>query len=116
MPLRVEEELRHACVAQPENLSSKECGILKRLKEEFWGFEVCGANVRDVYEWNDLKLEVDKILYEFGTNHEIECETSDLEGVKKVLEEFLKENGIQYSFTYGPQSLQFFYPRSFHSW
>ncbi|KAH7546294.1 hypothetical protein FEM48_Zijuj01G0185100 [Ziziphus jujuba var. spinosa] len=108
---RVDEEVEEnfepavgrACVAQPEKLSSVECGILKMLKEKFGVLNFVGlggfVNVRDVYKWEGLKLEVDKTLYEFGTNHEIECETSDPEGVKKVLEEFLKENRIQYSYS-----------------
>lgn len=31
--------------------------------------------MRDVIKWNGLTLEVDKTLYDFGTNFEIECET-----------------------------------------
>lgn len=92
-----------ACVAEPEKLLSVECRILKRVKEEFGvlGFVGLGGfeNVRDVYDWKGLKLEVDETHYVFGTCYEIECESSDPEGVKKLLEDFLKENGIDYSYS-----------------
>ncbi|XP_024928593.3 triphosphate tunnel metalloenzyme 3-like [Ziziphus jujuba] len=103
--------LGRACVAEPEKLLSVECGILRRLKEEFGVLKFVGlggyANVRNVYEWKGLKLEVDEIRYEFGTCYEIECETTDPEGVKKVLEEFLKENGIEYSYSVATKSTVF---------
>ncbi|KAH7546295.1 hypothetical protein FEM48_Zijuj01G0185200 [Ziziphus jujuba var. spinosa] len=102
-----EEELEpavgRACVAEPEKLLAAECRILKRVKDEFGvsGFVGLGGfgNVRDVYEWKGLKLEVDETRYGFGTCYEIECESAEPEGVKKVLEEFLKENGIEYSYS-----------------
>lgn len=102
-----EEELEptvgRACVAEPEKLLSAECRILKRVKDEFGviGFVGLGGfgNVRGVYEWKGLKLEVDETRYGFGTCYEIECESADPEKVKKVLEEFLKENGIEYSYS-----------------
>ena len=31
-------------------------------------------NVRDVYQWNGLSLEVDETKYDWGTVYEIECE------------------------------------------
>lgn len=100
-----EEELEEAvgreCVAQVGKLGLVESRVLKRVKEEFGVSEFVGLggfeNVRGVFEWKGLKLEVDETKYGFGTCYEIECESSDPEGVKKVLEEFLKENGIEYS-------------------
>ncbi|XP_061350822.1 triphosphate tunnel metalloenzyme 3 isoform X4 [Gastrolobium bilobum] len=56
-------------------------------------------NVRSVYEWKGLKLEVDETKFDFGTLYEIECESTDPEGAKQILEEFLKENGIDYSYS-----------------
>ncbi|KAK8991235.1 hypothetical protein V6N11_062254 [Hibiscus sabdariffa] len=100
-----EEELdprsARACVEDPTRLAKIESRILKRVKEEFGvggdvGFVCLGGfeNKRDVFDWNNLKLEVDETKYEFGTCYEIECESADPDGVKKLLEEFLKENGI----------------------
>ena len=40
-----------------------------------------------LYEWKGLKLEVDEIDFEFGTLYEIECESSDPEEAKKLIEE-----------------------------
>ncbi|KAL6226232.1 hypothetical protein ACLB2K_000195 [Fragaria x ananassa] len=38
------------------------------------------GNVRDVYDWAGLKLEVDETKYEFWTCYEIKCESEDPEG------------------------------------
>ncbi|KAI4335639.1 hypothetical protein L6164_014271 [Bauhinia variegata] len=94
------------CVAEPGKLGSVESRVLGRVKEEFGvvgekayvglgGFR----NLRNVYEWKDLKLEVDETDFGFGTLYEIECESADPEGAKHLLEDFLKENGIEYSYS-----------------
>ena len=44
-----------------------------------------------------MKLEVDETNFDFVTLYEIECESSDHERAKCLLEEFLKENEINYS-------------------
>ncbi|KAL5547722.1 hypothetical protein UlMin_002953 [Ulmus minor] len=99
----LEAELGRSCVEEPQKLFDLESRVLKRVREEFGvsGFVGLGGfeNVRDVYGWKGLKLEVDETKYKFGTCFEIECESVDPEGVKKVLEEFLKENGIEYSYS-----------------
>lgn len=94
------------CVADPSKLSSIESRILKRCKDEFgvlgeMGFVCLGGfeNVREVYEWRGLKLEVDETKYSFGVSYEVECETPDPEEAKRHLEEFLKENGIDYKYS-----------------
>ena len=58
------------------------------------GFE----NVRKVISWQGETLEVDETKYDWGTVHEIECETTDPEGVRTKLGEWLKANGIDYKF------------------
>ncbi|XP_062078211.1 triphosphate tunnel metalloenzyme 3 [Humulus lupulus] len=97
----LDEPLGRACVAEVGKLGCVESRVLKRVREEFGVLEFVGLggfeNVRVVYEWKGLKLEVDETKYGFGTCYEIECESADPEAVKKVLEEFLKENGIEYS-------------------
>ncbi|KAM5548054.1 triphosphate tunnel metalloenzyme 3 [Rosa sericea] len=93
-----------ACAAEPEKMmAAEESRVLRRVREEFGvlGFVGMGGfgNVRDVYDWKGLKLEVDETKYEFGTCYEIECESADPDGAKEKLEEFLKENGVRYSYS-----------------
>ncbi|XP_021912424.1 triphosphate tunel metalloenzyme 3-like isoform X2 [Carica papaya] len=92
------------CVDDPSKLLSIESRVLKRVGEEFGvGAEVGLAclggfeNLREVYEWNGVKLEVDETRYAFGTCYEIECENEDPERIKKMIEEFLRENEIGFS-------------------
>ncbi|AES91675.1 putative hydrolase [Medicago truncatula] len=94
------------CVDEPGKLGLVESRIMGRVKEEFGvvgenGFVGLGGfkNVRNVYDWKGLKLEVDETHFDFGTLFEIECESSDPEEAKRILEEFLKENGIDYSYS-----------------
>lgn len=110
---RVEEDeedidplLGRECVAEPSKLTSLESSIVRRCKEEFGvvgevGFVGLGGfeNVREVYEWRGLKLEVDETKYSFGVCYEVECESGDPERVKRELEGFLKENGIDYKYS-----------------
>ena len=108
---RVEEDeedldprIGRACVAEPAKLGSVESRVLGRVKEEFGtekGLVGLGGfgNLRSVYDWKGLKLEVDETKFDFGTLYEIECESSDPEGAKRLLEEFLKENEINYSYS-----------------
>jgi adenylate cyclase class IV len=94
------------CVEEASKLGLTESRIIKRCKDEFgidgeMGFVCLGGfeNVRDVYEWRGLKLEVDESKFSFGVCYEIECENDDPERVKRVLEGFLKENGIDYKYS-----------------
>ncbi|XP_031280788.1 triphosphate tunnel metalloenzyme 3 [Pistacia vera] len=110
---RVEEDeeeldpvLAKDCVQNPLKLFDLDSRVVKRVKEEFgveseMGLVCLGGfeNVREVYEWKGLKLEVDETKYEFGISYEVECESDDPEGVKRLLEEFLNENGIEYEYS-----------------
>ncbi|XP_057966784.1 triphosphate tunnel metalloenzyme 3-like [Malania oleifera] len=94
-----------ACVADPSRFASVESKILKRVREEY-GIEGDGLmclggfrNVRAVYQWNGLKLELDETKFDFGICYEIECESADPENAKKSLEGLLRENGIRYSYS-----------------
>ncbi|XVF34536.1 hypothetical protein REPUB_Repub18cG0067400 [Reevesia pubescens] len=86
-----EEELdpcvARACVEDPARLGKIESRILKRVKEEFGIGGEMGF------------LEVDETKYEFGICYEVECESADPDRVKTLLEEFLKDNGIDYSYS-----------------
>lgn len=94
-----------ACVAEPWRLLAVESSeILKRVREEFGvaGGLVCLGgfrNVRTVYDWQGLKLELDETRYDFGTNYELECESLNPERDKRLLENFLNENGIGFSYS-----------------
>ncbi|KAK8695227.1 hypothetical protein V6N13_000395 [Hibiscus sabdariffa] len=103
-----EEELdprsARACVEDPTRLTKIESRILKRVKEEFGvggdvGFVCLGGfeNKRDVFDWNNLKLEVDETKYEFGTCYEIECESlgSSPREVSLSLEDAMRMISIQ---------------------
>ncbi|RVW43830.1 Triphosphate tunel metalloenzyme 3 [Vitis vinifera] len=99
----MEPSIGRDCVADPSKLSEVDSRILRRVRDEFGvgtgGFVCLGGfkNVRDVFEWKGLKLELDETMYDFGTCFEIECESSNPEEAKQVIEGFLKENGISYS-------------------
>ncbi|KAG8388259.1 hypothetical protein BUALT_Bualt02G0107100 [Buddleja alternifolia] len=96
---------RH-CVAEPWRLLQIEpSDIIKRVREEFKvaaeGLVCLGGfrNVRAVFEWNGLNLELDETHYSFGTCFEIECESSEPEIAKNLLELLLKSNGIEYKYS-----------------
>ncbi|KHN13858.1 triphosphate tunnel metalloenzyme 3-like [Glycine soja] len=98
--------LGRACIAEPWRLLSVESSeILKRVRDEYRVGEngvVCLGgfrNVRAVHQWKGLKLELDETNYDFGTNYELECESDDPERHKRLLEEFLQGNGINYSYS-----------------
>ncbi|PHT42465.1 Triphosphate tunel metalloenzyme 3 [Capsicum baccatum] len=77
-----------------------ESRVLKRAKEEFHagerGFVGWGgfSNVRNVFEWNGVVLEIDETMYGFGTCYEIECGSLEPEKVKEMIETLLKEMGL----------------------
>lgn len=82
------------------------CRILRRVREEFGVKEESGyvclggfKNVRGVYDWNGLKLEVDETLFDFGTLYEVECESSEPQKAKEIIEGLLKQNGIPYAYS-----------------
>ncbi|XP_041007504.1 triphosphate tunnel metalloenzyme 3-like isoform X5 [Juglans microcarpa x Juglans regia] len=91
------------CAAEPAKLSAVESRVVRRAREEFGALGFVGlggfGNVRLVYEWKGLKLEVDETDFGFGTLYEIECESDNPEDAKKLLEEFLKDHGIDYSYS-----------------
>ncbi|MED6209935.1 hypothetical protein PIB30_059415 [Stylosanthes scabra] len=98
--------LGRACIAEPWRLLSVgDSKILRRVRDEY-DFGASGVvclggfrNVRAVHKWRGLKLELDETNYDFGTNYELECESADPEKHKELLEDFLKENGVQYSYS-----------------
>ncbi|KAK4837455.1 hypothetical protein QYF36_005655 [Acer negundo] len=94
------------CVAQPSLLSKIDSKIMKLIKDRYGVGEnsdfVCLGgfkNVRAVYDWRGLKLELDETLYGFGSSYEIECESLEPERDKKLIQELLDENEIQYHYS-----------------
>ncbi|XAR66837.1 Triphosphatase [Bertholletia excelsa] len=93
------------CVKNPSKLGEIDSRIMKRVRNEFGisglGLVCLGGfrNVRGVYDWDALMLEVDETMYDFGTCYEIECESSEPDKAKEMIEEFLKENGVDYSYS-----------------
>ncbi|KAI9161395.1 hypothetical protein LWI28_016947 [Acer negundo] len=94
------------CVAQPSLLSKIDSKIMKLIKDRYGVGEnsdfVCLGgfkNVRAVYDWRGLKLELDETLYGFGSSYEIECESLEPERDKKLIQDLLDENGIQYHYS-----------------
>lgn len=107
---RVEEDeeeidagLAKECVDSPCKLSDLGSRVLNRVREEY-GFKdfsrfVCLGgfeNVRNVYEWRGVKLEVDETKFDFGNCYEVECETEEPERVKSMIAEFLSENNVEF--------------------
>lgn len=94
-------------VAEPAKMASllAESKIVRRVKDEIGvnGEFVCLGgfrNVRAVYRWDEgLILELDETQYGFATSYEIECETTEPERVKVLLEGFLKEKGVPYEYS-----------------
>ncbi|WCJ40485.1 Triphosphate tunnel metalloenzyme 3 [Euphorbia peplus] len=93
-------------VSEPWRLGSLEGSeIMRRVKEEFGvnedglGFVGLGGfrNVRQVFDWKGLKLEVDETIYDFGICYEVECETEEPERDKRLIEELLMDNGVEFS-------------------
>ncbi|KAK7273109.1 hypothetical protein RIF29_14155 [Crotalaria pallida] len=98
--------LGRACIAEPWRLLAVDSSeIVKRVRKEYHvggnGVVCLGGfrNVRAVHEWKGLKLELDETNYDFGTSYELECESGNPERDKELLEEFLKGNGIDYSYS-----------------
>lgn len=110
---RVEEDeeeldpsMGRAIWADPNLIGSAESRVLKRVREEFGVKEESGyvcvggfKNVRGVYDWNGLKLEVDETLFDFGTLYEVECESFEPDKAKEMIEGLLKQNGIPYAYS-----------------
>ncbi|KAL3146052.1 hypothetical protein ABBQ38_015404 [Trebouxia sp. C0009 RCD-2024] len=55
-------------------------------------------NMRQDYNYEGLKMELDETSYEWGTCYEIEIETEDPEPTKAKLEAFLESKGIPYKY------------------
>ncbi|KAL9386373.1 hypothetical protein Peur_019497 [Populus x canadensis] len=104
----IDPKIGRMCVAEPGQLlglleSSK---IIQKVRREFGVGEnevlVCLGmfrNVRQVFDWKGLKLELDETIYDFGTSYEIECESKEPEKDKKLIEGLLKDNGIEFSYS-----------------
>ncbi|KAK8914475.1 hypothetical protein KSP39_PZI024250 [Platanthera zijinensis] len=111
----IDPSLGRACVVEPCRLNalSASSEILRTVKDDFGiggeGNENRGSafvclggfrNVRAVFGWKEgLTLELDETRYDFGTSYELECETGEPEKAKEMLERFLSEKGVEYSYS-----------------
>ncbi|XWS16500.1 hypothetical protein CRYUN_Cryun34aG0093700 [Craigia yunnanensis] len=101
----IDPSLARSFVSSPRSLLdlTSSSQIMKRVKVEFGVNElVCLGgfkNVRGVYDWKGLNLELDETIYDFGVSYEIECESKEPERDKKLIEGFLEENGIDYEYS-----------------
>jgi len=56
-------------------------------------------NIRDVFSWEGLELELDETQYAWGTLYELECETENPDAVKPKLEALLTDLGVEYAYS-----------------
>jgi len=95
--------LARSCVADASQLQGSGCKLLQQIIREYdcEKFVCLGGfrNVRNVYDWEGVKLELDETQYAFGTTYEIECETTDPERFRQLLGELLDKNGISYRYS-----------------
>ncbi|KAE8721206.1 hypothetical protein F3Y22_tig00012104pilonHSYRG00010 [Hibiscus syriacus] len=101
----IDPSLARSFVTEPSGLLElrNDSLIMQRVRGDFGVNElICLGgfkNVRGVYEWKGLKLELDESVYDFGVSYEIECESKEPERDKKLIEELLKENGIDFKYS-----------------
>lgn len=107
----IDPSIGRACVGEPWRLIAlaSSSDIMKKVVGEFGlGDEkgkpvVCLGgfkNVRAVYDWKEgLVLELDETSFNFGTVYEVECETTDPERTRELLEDFLKEIKVPYVYS-----------------
>lgn len=92
-----------ACITQPSQLPNLDCTLIQRVCKDFQiqDFVCFGGfrNVRNVFLWEGLTLELDETQFDFGTLYEIECETTDPHRARALLEEFLHHHGIPFSYS-----------------
>lgn len=92
-----------ACITQPLQLRNLDCGLIQRVCKDFQAddFVCLGGfrNVRNVFHWEDLVLELDETQFDFGTQYEIECETTDPPHARALLEDFLNGHGIPFTYS-----------------
>lgn len=96
----MDHQVAKVCCEEPDKMMEVDSRVLGRVRREFGveGFVGLGGfrNVRNVFDWKGVKLEVDEVKYEFGDMYEVECESVEPEKVKGMIEEFFKENGVEY--------------------
>ncbi|KAB2026548.1 hypothetical protein ERO13_D06G191000v2 [Gossypium hirsutum] len=101
----IDPSLARSFLTDPNGLLglSNKSQIMEKLKGEFGVDElICLGgfkNVRGVYDWKGLKLEVDETVYDFGVCYEIECESKEPERDKELIEGLLMENGIDFVYS-----------------
>ncbi|KAL3681708.1 hypothetical protein R1sor_024664 [Riccia sorocarpa] len=99
----IDVSLGRACVAEPWRLTTTGSNLLNKIVADYGckDFVCLGGfrNVRNVFNWEGLKIELDETQYDFGTTYEVECESTDPERVRQLLGDFLKSRGIGYIYS-----------------
>ncbi|CAI5960815.1 unnamed protein product [Closterium sp. NIES-65] len=97
----IEAAFGRACVADPSLVQSATTPLLSSLPARFScpQFVCLGGfrNTRSVFEWRGNTIELDETQFAFGTQYEIECETSQPEQLKAELGDFLQEHNVPFN-------------------
>jgi len=96
----VDPGLARMLVENPKQIIHQDIQVIQDTCRQFGVKDLRGLggfkNVRDVFKWKGVELEVDETHFDWGTVHELECETTEPDKVKVELERFLSESGIEY--------------------
>ncbi|XP_020153493.1 triphosphate tunnel metalloenzyme 3-like [Aegilops tauschii subsp. strangulata] len=100
------------CVDNPARLGAVDSPIVRLVSDEYGvggdkaPFVCLGGfrNTRGVYELEEgeglgLVLELDETHFDFGTNYELECETTEPDQAKEVLDRLLTVAGVPYEYS-----------------
>ncbi len=95
-------KLARGYLADPQTLLECSSPLIAKLKSQYGlkkGLTLLGGfqNLRKEYSWRGNLLELDQTSYPWGTLHELECETTAPEKLKKELEAMLDSFGVVHS-------------------
>jgi len=99
----IDKELAKKIVDDPSKMSElvTKCPLLQQIINRWKceaGFKCLGGfeNFRVDFKFHGYKLELDQTMFDFGTAYEIEIETAEPQKASQLIEQFLKENQIEY--------------------
>jgi uncharacterized protein YjbK len=77
--------------------------LIKTLKAETISrkFSISGefSTIRHIYDYDEMKIEVDETIYEFGNAYEIEIENTDPVKTKEKIERILGNANIEFAYS-----------------
>ena len=100
----IDPALARAFVADPDAMLSSDVKILRDTCARFaiGGLRCLGGfrNVRKEFDWTDgLLIELDETQFEWGTVYEVECETTNPDRIKPLLEAALTQGGARFQYS-----------------